>query len=53
MAKDARDESEMSWDTPYFHDFKNAKLDDPELFNKINVIPERTKLQRTVARDHK
>jgi len=52
MAKDVRDEGEMSWDTPYYNDFKNAKIDDPKLLDKINSIPERTKIQRWVKKDN-
>lgn len=51
--KDAADESQESWDTKYLNDFKNAKLQDPKLMEKINSIPERTKLQRSMSKDKK
>lgn len=53
MEKDIKDEGEMSWDTPYYNDFKNAKIEDSKLLDKINLIPERTKIQRAEKKDKK
>lgn len=53
MEKDIGDEAEISWDTPYFNDFKNAKIEDPKLLEKISTIPERTKLQRNIKKNKK
>lgn len=53
MESDSGDENQESWDSKYLNDFKKAKIQDPQLLDKINAIPERTKLQRTVKKDKK
>ena len=47
------DDQEISWDTPYYNDFKNGKIEDPKLEEKIEKIPERTKSQREVKKNKK
>lgn len=51
MIKGSSDEQELSRDTLYLEDFKNAKFADPELMQKIGTVPERTKIQRTATKD--
>jgi len=53
MEKDLVDDQEISWDTPYYNDFKNARIEDSKLEEKIDKIPERTKIQRWVKKDKK
>lgn len=53
MNKDSWDENQESWDSKYLDDFKNAKIQDPKLLDKINEIPERTKLQRIIEKTKK
>jgi hypothetical protein len=50
MMQDTNDNQE-SWDTKYFNDFKNAKIDDPKILEKLEIIPERTKIQRSERKD--
>jgi hypothetical protein len=53
MNSENSDDNQKSWDTDYLNDFKNAKIDDPKLLEKIEAIPERTKLQRIVSKNKK
>ena len=53
MEKDLVDDQEISWDTPYYNDFKNAKIEDSRLEEKLEKIPERTKIQRDVQKNRK
>lgn len=53
MNKDEGDESQESWDSRYLDDFKKSQIQDPKLLEKINQIPERTKLQRVVKKSKK
>lgn len=53
LQKDVKNESEISWDVPYYNDFKNAKINNPNLINLINSVPERTKIQRTIDKNKK
>ena len=53
MAKDLGDDQEISRDTPYYNDFKNARIEDPKLDEKIEKIPERTKIQREAKKNKK
>lgn len=50
IMKNVKDDWE-SRDTSYLNDFKNAKIEDPKLLEKLEVIPERTKLQRQEKKD--
>jgi len=50
IMKNIKDDWE-SWDSSYLNDFKNAKIEDPKLLEKLEVIPERTKLQRQEKKD--
>ncbi len=53
MEKWLADDQEISWDTPYYNDFKNGKIEDPKLEEKIEKIPERTKIQREAKKNKK
>ena len=37
---------DKSWDNEYLNDFKKAKEDDPDLFEKLDKIPQRTRILR-------
>lgn len=47
LDKESNAERDISRDSPYRNDFKNAKIDDPSIMEKIAKVPERTKLQRS------
>lgn len=51
MMKEGADDNQLSWDTPYLEDFKNAKIEDPNLSQKLATVPERTKIQRSIVKD--
>lgn len=53
IAKDLGDDQEISRDTPYYNDFKNARIEDPKLEEKLEKIPERTKIQRDAKKNKK